>query len=232
MTTISLEGINSPGGNEDRTIAYINVEYNSNTYNWVIFIPSYVSNLSEFLQDPNTITKIENQIQAKEDEWENLEPKTKIIEDIFEPSGNIVVDILKEEIVRPDIPDNYAKRRAEYPSIQEQIAAMWKGPSSKEYEDIQTKIQLVKEKYPIDSSETFVPLVVSPFQAKAALLQAGVLNDVETLISNSDVLTQMAWNEALEFRRYSPSVLNIATALNWTEQFLDELFINAYDIKI
>lgn len=42
----------------------------------------------------------------------------------------------------------------------------------------------------------------------------------------------MAWNEALEFRRYSPSVLGIAAALNWTEEFLDDLFINAYEIKI
>lgn len=231
MTTISLEGINSPGGNEERTIAYLNVEYNSNTYNWIIFIPNYVTNLSEFLQDANTIVKIENQIQSKEDEWAALDPKTRIIEDMFgeEP---IVVDIQKEEIVRPDIPDNYAKRRSEYPPIQEQIAAIWKGPSSKDYEDIQTKIQQIKGKYPIDSSENFIPLVVSPFQAKAALLQSGVLNDVETLISNSDQLTQMAWNEALEFRRYSPAVLNIAVALNWTEEFLDNLFINAYEIKV
>lgn len=77
-----------------------------------------------------------------------------------------------------------------------------------------------------------VPQVITPFQAKAALLQAGVLGDVETLIANSDQLTQMAWNEALEFQRFSPAVLNIAAALNWTEEFLDTLFINAYDIKV
>lgn len=231
MTTISLEGINSPGGNEERTIAYLNVEYNSNTYNWIIFIPNYVTNLSEFLQDANTISKIENQIQSKEDEWIALDPKTRTIEDPF-MGESITIDIQKEEIVRPDIPDNYAKRRAEYPSIQEQIAAMWKGPSSKDYDDIQTKIQSIKEKYPIDATESFIPLVVSPFQAKAALLQAGVLDDVETLLANADQLTQMAWNEALEFRRYSPAVLNIATALNWTDEFLDNLFINAFEIKV
>lgn len=231
MTTISLEGINSPGGSEERSIAYLNVEYNANTYNWTIFVPKYINNLSEFLQDANTIVKIENQIQTKEDEWNALDPKTRTIEDPF-TGESITIDIQKEEIVRPDIPDNYAKRRAEYPPIQEQIAAIWKGPSSKDYEDIQIKIQQIKEKYPIDSTENFIPSVVSPFQAKAALLQAGALNDVETLINNSDQLTQMAWNEALEFRRYSPAVLNIAAALNWTEEFLDNLFINAYEIKI
>lgn len=231
MATISLEGINSPGGNEERTIAYLNVEYNSNTYNWTIFIPNYVTNLSEFLNDANTIIKIENQIQYKEDEWEALDPKTRIIEDPF-TGETITIDIQKEEIVRPDIPDNYAKRRLEYPPMVEQIAAMWKGPSSKDYEDIQNKIKQIKYKYPIESSETFVPLVVTPFQAKAALFQAGLLSEVETHIANSEPLVQMAWNEALEFKRYSPAILNLASSLGWSEQQLDDLFINAYDINI
>ena len=231
MTTISLEGINSPGGNEERTIAYLNVEYNSNTYNWTIFIPNYVTNLSDFLNDANNIVKIENQIQSKEDEWEALEPKTRTIEDPF-TGETITIDIQKEEIVRPDIPDNYAKRRAEYPPMVEQIAAMWKGPSSKDYDNIQNKIKEIKDKYPIESSETFVPLVVTPFQAKAALYQAGLLSTVETHIENSEPLIQMAWNEALEFKRYSPAILNLASSLGWSEQQLDDLFINAYSINI
>jgi hypothetical protein len=231
MTTISLEGINTPGGNEERTIAYLNVEYNSNTYNWTIFVPNYVTNLSDFLQDANTVSVIENQIQSKEDEWNALDPKTRTIEDPF-MGESITIDIQKEEIVRPDIPDNYAKRRAEYPPITEQIAAMWKGPSSKDYETIQNKIRDIKNKYPIESNEFFVPLVVTPFQAKAALLQSGLLNDVEEFINNSEPLVQMAWNEALEFRRYSPSVLNIAQAMGWTDSQLDDLFINAYSIVV
>lgn len=231
MTTISLEGINSPGGNEERTIAYLKVEYNSNTYDWTIFIPNYVTNLSEFLNDANTITKIENQIQSKEDEWAALDPKTRTIEDPF-MGETITIDIQKEEIVRPDIPDNYAKRREEYPPVVEQIAAMWKGPSSKDYEDIQNKIKEVKNKYPLDASETFVPLVVTPFQAKAALLQAGLLNDVETVIQTSDELTQLAWNTALEFKRYSPAILSIAESLNWSDSLLDSLFISAYEIQV
>jgi hypothetical protein len=231
MTTISLEGINSPGGNEERTIAYLNVEYNSNTYNWTIFIPNYAKNLSEFLSDANTISVITNQIQSKEDEWETLEPKTKEIEDPF--TGEIIiVDIQKEEIVRPDIPDNYAKRRAEYPPMVDQISAMWKGPSSKDYQDIQNEIKQIKDKYPIESSETFVPLVVTPFQAKAALFQAGLLSEVETHIANSEPLIQMAWNEALEFKRYSPAILSLASSLGWSDNDLDQLFINAYDINI
>jgi hypothetical protein len=39
----------------------------------------------------------------------------------------ITVDIEKSEIVKPEIPDYYAKRRAEYPSIGDQLDAFWKG---------------------------------------------------------------------------------------------------------
>ena len=75
---------------------------------------------------------------------------------------------------------------------------------------------------------------VSPFQAKAALLQRGLLGDVEALVMQPgvDPFIQLAWTTALEFRRYSPAVLGIAEALNWTEQQLDELFALAATLEI
>lgn len=230
MTTISLKGINS-FQNDERSIAFLDVNYNSQNYEWSIFIPTHATNLSEFLSDANTISIIENQIQEKEDQWNVLDPKYTIVTDPF-TNEEIHIDILKSDIVKPDIPDNYAKRRMEYPPLVEQVAAMWKGPSSVDYVNVQNKIKEVKDKYPINSENTFVPLVVSPFQAKVALMQAGVLNDVETLVNNSDALIKMAWNEALEFKRHSPAVLYFAEQLNWTEEFLDGLFINAYSISL
>ena len=56
--------------------------------------------------------------------------------------------ISKEEIVKPSIPDYYALRRSEYPSLGDQLDAVWKGTASQAFLDMQAKIALVKAKYP------------------------------------------------------------------------------------
>lgn len=74
-------------------------------------------------------------------------------------------------------------------------------------------------------------MVVSRFQAKAALLQSGLLDQVETAVANADALTQLAWAEAQGFERQSPAILGIAQTLGWTSEQLDELFSQAVRIK-
>lgn len=75
-------------------------------------------------------------------------------------------------------------------------------------------------------------MVVSPFQAKAALLQAGLLSQVEALINDpaTDPLVVLAWNNASEYRRTSSMIVNLAATLNLTDTQLDELFTNAATI--
>lgn len=79
-----------------------------------------------------------------------------------------------------------------------------------------------------------VPEVVSPFQAKAALLTQGLLDDVEALIAHPDTdpLIRLAWQTASEFRRTSPSVVGMAQALGWSEQDLDDLFNLAATLEV
>jgi hypothetical protein len=76
-----------------------------------------------------------------------------------------------------------------------------------------------------------VPQVVSRFQARAALLGAGLLNDIEAAISLADPIAQLAWTDALEFRRNSPTLLAICTGLNMTSEQLDDLFRIASTIE-
>lgn len=78
---------------------------------------------------------------------------------------------------------------------------------------------------------TIDTLTVSRFQAKAALLQAGLLDQVEAAVANSDPITQLAWAEALGFERQSPAILGIAESLGWTAEQLDELFAKAVRIR-
>jgi hypothetical protein len=69
-----------------------------------------------------------------------------------------------------------------------------------------------------------VPDAVTPFQAKAALLQAGLLDAVLAAIAAAPRISQLAWAEATEFRRNSPTVLSLASTLGLTSAQLDDLF--------
>lgn len=78
-----------------------------------------------------------------------------------------------------------------------------------------------------------VPEKVSRLQARLALLGAGLLQMVEDHISASgDPVLQMAWAEATEWRRDSPTIAAIAAALSLSEDQVDDLFIAAGAITV
>lgn len=139
---ISLEGIASNLANEERGLAYLKVEHNGQTYDWQLFIPQGVD-LSAYISSQEAAIKAD--IDAKEAAWAALTPKTREIPDPF-GGAPTVVDIDKSEIVRPDIPDYYAKRRAEYPALGDQLDALWKGGEAAAA--MATKIAEIKAKYP------------------------------------------------------------------------------------
>lgn len=142
MTTVSLEGLQSGMTGEDRAIAILKVNHNGQTYDWQIFVPVGVG-LSEFID--GCAGRVGAEIDAKEAAWAALTPKTREINDPMTGETK-TVDIPKSEVVHPDVPDYYAKRRAEYPSFGDQLGAQWKG--GQEAADMQAKIQAVKNKYP------------------------------------------------------------------------------------
>lgn len=74
---------------------------------------------------------------------------------------------------------------------------------------------------------------VSRFQARAALHLSGILTTVEALMSapETDMLAKLAWQDAQEFRRNSPTVLAMAGALGLTDEQLDQLFEVAKSIE-
>ena len=145
MSSINLVGLASNLPDENRARAYIEVQHNDNIYNWQIFIPPNVENIDQFLQSAQQ--SILNDINLKELAWTELEPKTRSFPDPM-TGQTMEVPISKEEIVKPSIPDYYALRRNEYPSLGDQLDAMWKGTTSQAFLDMQDKIALVKAKYP------------------------------------------------------------------------------------
>lgn len=73
--------------------------------------------------------------------------------------------------------------------------------------------------------------VVSRFQARAALHGAGLLSAVEAAVANADPITQLAWADALEFRRNSPTIAALAGIVGLTDEQIDNLFIAAERIQ-
>lgn len=147
--TISLVGVQTLVAPETRALLLLNVTMNNQTYNWSIFMPAGQT-YDAFLADQSA--SIYADIAQKEQTWQALTPKTKQIPSF--DGGFIDVPIQKEEIVCPDNPDYYAKRRDAYPSVGDQLDVLWKGLSSSnlktipEIQTIITRVQDIKNKYP------------------------------------------------------------------------------------
>lgn len=79
---------------------------------------------------------------------------------------------------------------------------------------------------------TTVPTQLSRFQALAALDAAGLLDDVELVMSNEATpkVQKLAWLHANEFERSSPTLEALAQILNLSTLQVDNLFISGATI--
>jgi hypothetical protein len=78
----------------------------------------------------------------------------------------------------------------------------------------------------------YIPTQVTAFQARAALLGAGLLDTVQAAVDGSNNPTLMlAWEYALHFERQSPTIAAMSQALGMTDAQVDELFTAAAQIE-
>lgn len=86
----------------------------------------------------------------------------------------------------------------------------------------------------IASAVSNTVLSVSRFQAKAVLQRHGLLGEVEAyaIAPNTDPIVKLAWNEAVEVKRNSLMVMNIAILLDLSQSQLDNLFAEAATIEV
>lgn len=78
-----------------------------------------------------------------------------------------------------------------------------------------------------------IPQKVTAFQAKAALLHADYLDNVEALMASPETprIVKLAWADALHFERNSPTVAAMAAALGLTDAEIDALFSFAAEVQ-
>lgn len=77
---------------------------------------------------------------------------------------------------------------------------------------------------PAPAPEPSVPLVVSMRQARLALLQAGLLSQVDAAIAAGNEADKITWEYATEVNRSDALVANMSTGLGLTAEQLDNLF--------
>ena len=75
-------------------------------------------------------------------------------------------------------------------------------------------------------------ITVSRFQAKVALDDAGLLDDIETYMASDEVprRVKLAWQEA-QFKRGSRMINDLAGEFDLSGEKLDELFLAACEIE-
>ena len=79
-----------------------------------------------------------------------------------------------------------------------------------------------------------VPQIVSRFQGRAALANAGHFTTVNNYMASLPVdnLQRLAWEDAQEFRRNSPTVAAMQALLGLSDTEIDDLFIEAATIEV
>ncbi len=80
--------------------------------------------------------------------------------------------------------------------------------------------------------EGAVPVEVSPLQAKLALSLSGKLTQLETWIGTADITVRLAYDNATSWERKSLLLMSVALALQWADQEIDELFVQAHSILV
>lgn len=72
-----------------------------------------------------------------------------------------------------------------------------------------------------------IPQTVTPRQARLALLDAGLLDQVQAAIDAAGGSTQITWEYATEINRSDALVVQIGASLNLTDAQIDALFTQA-----
>ncbi|ELE6054230.1 hypothetical protein RMS37_000431 [Campylobacter coli] len=114
------------------------------------------------------------------------------------------------------------KEQENIPSLKEIAQSVLK----EEVDDLINDHPLMLEKLK-DYDEFGVPRKISIRQAKLALLEVGLLENVEIMMQSADKATQISWEYATEFERKNELILFFQQQTKLSDEFVDELFKKA-----
>jgi len=76
-----------------------------------------------------------------------------------------------------------------------------------------------------------VPLSVTAYQARVALMRSGMLDAADAFVAAADGEIAIAWEYATVFQRRSTFILGAQTALGLTDDQVDDLFLVAASVE-
>jgi hypothetical protein len=84
------------------------------------------------------------------------------------------------------------------------------------------------------ANDSGVPAEVSNIQAFAAIKHFGILPQVQSYMAGlePDDLVRVTWEKATTFKRTSPTLTAISSALGLTESQIDAMFIYAATVEV
>jgi hypothetical protein len=100
-------------------------------------------------------------------------------------------------------------------------------PRFQEYADAEGVVHTVQEQEDAARDAAYqatIPKVVTIRQAKLALLQSNLLDDVEAAMTQAGRATQIEWEYATEFERDWPALTAMQPLLGLTDTQIDDLF--------
>lgn len=95
------------------------------------------------------------------------------------------------------------------------------------------EVLLASQEAATAAQAALVPRVVSPYQARVALHQAGLLSTVTAFMQSeaAPAESKIAWEYATQFDRHSAFIQALGPLLALTEQQIDDLFRAASQIS-
>lgn len=123
----------------------------------------------------------------------------------------------------PDDPDNingipYGTTKKAVPDLSEGQYAVWNGSGW----------DITLNAPPPEAPVKFVPESVTKYQAKMALIQAGLYSEIDQFIRDSnDNVLKVAWYDADTFQRSNPFIAALGIRFELTSDQIDDLFIMA-----
>lgn len=126
---------------------------------------------------------------------------------------------IREEYPNMSIPLNANLRSIGYEYLKETEAPKQAGYIAIENGALDNTLQWILDKIP-------VPTEISMRQCRLQLLHINLLDEVDTIVNGSKV-HQIEWEYAQSVERASPLVLLLQDMLNLTDEYINDLFIEA-----
>lgn len=93
-------------------------------------------------------------------------------------------------------------------------------------EEALTQLDIDAKAQEVSAIDSNIPTIISMRQAKLALLEQGLLTEVDTAIADStDEALKIEWQYANDVVRDSTTVIALASVLGYTDEQLDVLFV-------